>query len=243
MQTYKSSAILKTMAKGQLLGKYATAAAAFLLISSISITFQLLSAFLVDRSSLFGIISYYIISFIISLLLGVLDAGVIYMSLKICCNEPISINDIFYGFNYHPNKIVYIQCILCGASLLSTIPGTIFMNLFTQTNQYIYFLLAAVFYVAGITAYCYISLVLSQAIFLLLDFSDRSPKELIRMSKVLMQGHKGRLFYIYISFIPLFLMGLFTCCIAYIWLVPYVRVTLANFYMDLMQNKKQESNI
>ncbi len=239
MHTYKSSAMLKTMAKGQLLGKYPTAAAAFLSVASIMIVLRMVSSLLVDQSTLAGLIISYIVSFIISLLLGVINAGVLFMSLKISCNEPISVNDIFYGFSYQPDKVVLIQAVLSGVSLISTLPAAIFQSIFYRTQNYSYFLLTVIFYIVGIAVYCYVSLILSQAIFLLLDFSDRSAKELMRMSFILMKGQMGRLFYIWISFIPLLLLSVFTCCIGYIWVIPYIHVTMANFYMDLTQNRPQ----
>jgi len=240
MQAYKTSAMLKNMAKGQLLGKYPTAAAAYLSVSMITIILWLLSLLLVDRSTIMGVAVSTVVSFIISLLLGVINAGVALMTLKICCNQPVRVSDIFYGFNYQPDKIVSIQVVLSGAGLLTTLPASIFQNLFSQTGLSVYFLLMSVFYVSGIALYCYISLVLSQSIFLLLDFNDRTPREIMRMSSVLMKGHKGRLFYLWVSFIPLLLLGVFTCCIGYIWVVPYLKVALANFYMDLTQNRPQK---
>ncbi len=240
MHTYKSSAMLKTMAKGQLLGKYPTAAAAFLSVASITVVLRLLSSLLVDQSTPAGLVISYIVSFIISLILGVINAGVLFMSLKISCNEPISVQDVFYGFNYQPDKVVMIQAVLSGVSLLTTLPTAIFQTIFYQTQDYTYFLLMIIFYVAGTAVYCYVALILSQAIFLLLDFSDRSAKELMKMSIYLMKGQKGRLFYIWISFIPMLLLSVFTCCIGYIWVIPYLHVTMANFYMDLTQNRPQK---
>lgn len=240
MHPYRSSAILKTMAKGQLLGKYPTAAAAFLAVSVISVILQLLFFLLVDSSTLAGMLVHTAVSYIISLLLGVINAGVLFMSLKICCKEPISVADIFYGFNYQPDKIVSVQVVLSAAGLLSQLPATIFFRLFSQTGRATYFLPSAIFFVLGTAVYCYVSLQLSQAIFLLLDFPDRTPREIMRMSIYLMKGQKGRLFYLWVSFIPLLLLSVFTCCIGYIWVIPYFRVTMANFYMDLTQNHPKQ---
>lgn len=234
---YRSVAMLKTMAKGQLLGKYPIAAASFILVVLISSLLQTLSLSLVDQSTLLGVIFYYMITFIVSLLSGVINVGVLFMSLKICCNEPISIQDIFYGFTYQPDKIIAIQFVLSGINLLSTLPASVFQNIYNHTGQIHYLVTASVLLVIGIGVYCYVSLIFSQTIFLLLDFTDRTPRDVLRMSAVLMKGHKGRLFLLWISFIPLLLLGLFSCCIGFIWVIPYMRVALANFYMDLTQNR------
>ena len=59
------------------------------------------------------------------------------------------------------------------------------------------------------------------------------------MSRQIMKGHKGRLFYISISFLPLYLLGIFSFFIAFLWLLPYTNTVMANFYMDLMKNRNQ----
>ncbi len=234
---YRSVAMLKTMATGQLLGKYPIAAAAFLIVVLISSFLQTIPLAFVDQSTLIGVIFFYLVSFIVNLLAGVVRIGVLFMSLKICCNEPLSIRDLFYGFTYQTEKIVIIQCVLSGASLLANLPASVLLIVYRSTGQYHFLILSLVFTAIGIGVYCYISLVFSQAMFLLLDFADRTPKDILRMSSVLMAGHKGRLFHLWISFIPLFLLGLFSCCIGFIWVMPYLRVALANFYMDLTQNR------
>ena len=50
-----------------------------------------------------------------------------------------------------------------------------------------------------------------------------------------MKGHKGRYFYISVSFLPLALLCLVTFGIGFLWLAPYMGMTFANFYVDLMQ--------
>lgn len=235
--TYRSVAMLKTMATGQLLGKYPIAAAAFLIVVLISMFLQTIPFSFVDQTTLLGVVFFYLVSFIVSLLSGVVHVGVLFMSLKICCNEPLNLRDLFYGFTYQPEKIVAVQCVLSGASLLSNLPASVLLTVYRSTGQNHFLILSAILSAIGLGVYCYISLIFSQAMFLLLDFDDRTPKDILRMSSVLMTGHKGRLFHLWISFIPLFLLGLFSCCIGFIWVFPYLRVALANFYMDLTQNR------
>jgi hypothetical protein len=52
-----------------------------------------------------------------------------------------------------------------------------------------------------------------------------------------MKGNKGRFIYLLVSFIPLFLLGMLTCCVGFLWIIPYMQATLAQFYLDLVQNK------
>lgn len=83
-----------------------------------------------------------------------------------------------------------------------------------------------------------ISLVLTlpffPAFFMLLDFPNWSTTEILKTSFDVMHGNKMRLFALYISFIPAYLLGFFTCGLSLIWVIPHLHMTLANFYLDLM---------
>lgn len=79
----------------------------------------------------------------------------------------------------------------------------------------------------------------SQVLFLSLDFPDKSIKETIALGRKIMKGNWGRFFRLQLSFIPWHLLAAVTMGIAYIWVLPYVRATYANFYLDLMKNQKK----
>lgn len=73
------------------------------------------------------------------------------------------------------------------------------------------------------------------------DFPQYSARELLSMSRKLMIGNKVRLFYIYLSYMPLLLLGILSCGIALLWIIPYMNATLAEFYMDIVRNTSQTS--
>lgn len=70
----------------------------------------------------------------------------------------------------------------------------------------------------------------SQAMFILAENPGIGAREAIDRSKAMMDGHKMELFVLYLSFIGWYLLGAITFGIAYIYVVPYVQATLANFY-------------
>ena len=72
----------------------------------------------------------------------------------------------------------------------------------------------------------------------MLDFPDYTVKQLLRSSMQIMNGHKGRLFYLQVSFIPLTMLAVLTCGIGMLWLGPYMQTTYACFFLDLMNPKK-----
>ena len=50
-----------------------------------------------------------------------------------------------------------------------------------------------------------------------------------------MNGKKKQLFYVRLSFLPLFVICLLTCGIGLFWLIPYYHVTMALYYLDVMK--------
>lgn len=72
------------------------------------------------------------------------------------------------------------------------------------------------------------------AFYMVLDFPNWSATTILKKSFEVMNGQKVRLLLLYISFIPVFLLSLFTCGIALIWVYPYRSMALANLYLDIM---------
>jgi uncharacterized membrane protein len=78
----------------------------------------------------------------------------------------------------------------------------------------------------------------SMAFYILRDNPETSAMDAITQSRKMMYGYKWRLFLLYFSFIGWCLLCLFTFGIGYLWLIPYVQQSVANFYEEL---KKQQT--
>lgn len=83
------------------------------------------------------------------------------------------------------------------------------------------------------------------AFYMVLDFPNWSATTILKKSFEVMNGQKVRLLLLYVSFVPAFLLSLFTCGIALIWVYPYRDMALANFYLDIMsvRNKTVNSSV
>lgn len=237
MDRYKSSAELKALAKEHMFGRYGTAIAAFLIAGFISGFVAIFSTFFLDSRTLSGVILDYLISFVIAVLTGLFSSGTGYFYLKISCSQPVSVGDIFYGFRFLPNKAVLLQFYVTMFIYLAMLPMTaLSFIIFTRPEQTILLLpysLALLLY--GIVSLM-LSLIYSQMFFLLHDFPNYSVKELLITSRKLMKGNKGRYFYLMVSFLPLILLSLLSCGFAFLWLIPYINATYAEFYLDLIQH-------
>ena len=62
---------------------------------------------------------------------------------------------------------------------------------------------------------------------------ELSANESIELSMKMMDGHKMDLFVIWLGFIVLSVLCIFTFCIGYLWLLPYIYAKMAAFYEDV----------
>ncbi len=248
---YLSSASLKKLARGQLLGKYGTAAGATILMQLCTTPISLAISFLIGTDSLISIFLYSAALLLLEIFIGFFLAGEALIYLKTACSQRPAVNDLFHFFrNSDAPKIIRFQAIAGGISVLSTMPSLIVGMFMTQSLQLIseddllagdipvdpvLFLIYVILYLAGIIVTLFVNLMLSQVYYLMLDFPGYSASQVIKMSIQLMKGNKGRLFYIQLSFIPLILLSFLSCGIGLFWIHPYMEAVYANFYLDLVK--------
>lgn len=79
--------------------------------------------------------------------------------------------------------------------------------------------------------------------YILKDRPDLARSGAIRLSREMMSGNKGRLFLLLLSFLGWGVLALFTCGIGFLWLLPYVGVSMAAFYEDAKQAYEQRTRI
>lgn len=238
MNTYKNSSQLKSMAKGQLLGKYSTVISALLAVQAIEFLVVIVTTSFTSATTA-GLILSFAIAFIIELLTGVLDYGETLFYLNVTCNQSPQVADVLAGFKRHPDKSVALKFFLTVYKFVPLLPAMVCIYLYEISESAPLFLLACLALIVGYGAVIYLSLTYSQVYYILIDFNhmDYPVTEILKRSSHIMRGHKGRLFYIWVSFLPLLLVGLFSCGIAYLWLIPYMKSTMTNFYLDIVKVK------
>ena len=57
----------------------------------------------------------------------------------------------------------------------------------------------------------------------------------MKISKIITNGHKGDLFVMYLSFIGWEILATLTFGIGYLWLVPYINMSLVNAYHSMLK--------
>jgi len=73
----------------------------------------------------------------------------------------------------------------------------------------------------------------SMSYFILRDNPNMSALDAIGASRKMMNGYKGKLFCLCLSFLGWGFLCLFTFGIGYLWLMPYMSLSVANFYENL----------
>lgn len=249
MKQYKKSAQLKDMAKDRLQGKWGSAilitfmgSLISLLVSfSLSITEinTLGTAYTVSdsaTSSTIVSILFQIIAIVASIILNLLNLGITLFFLNMACGQPYSFRDLFYGFRERTNTALAISAVTVLLDVVTTTPYQLLLDMYDETGILTYAIVAIVLGIIGLCIYIPLSLAFSISFFLMLDFPQLSAKEVLQLSLRVMKGHKKRLFYIELSFLPLMLLCILSLGIGFLWLSPYMQMTYTYFFLDIMQN-------
>ena len=237
LHQYQSSAELKAAAKERLFGKYSIVVGAVVIVTAITKLLSLFCTALINLDTVSGVILNYVISCCLFVLFGLFLSGIAYLSLKLSCDRPVTVNDIFYGFQMFPGKALLIQLYLAVWVCIAALPIS-FLSYFMQqeTQKPALILICSLMSIVGGVVIVMVVLIYLQTFFLLHDFPNYSVTELLSLSRRLMDGSKFRFFYLIASFIPLMLLGQLSFGIAYLWLLPYMCITIAEFFLDLIKN-------
>ncbi len=73
--------------------------------------------------------------------------------------------------------------------------------------------------------------------YVLRDNPELSFNSAIERSMWLMDGHKADMFVLYLSFIGWGILSVLTCGIGFLWLLPYMQMTMTKFYEALLEEK------
>ncbi|MFH5812031.1 DUF975 family protein [Companilactobacillus sp. FL22-1] len=237
MKTYKTRAELKFEVKNLLKGHWKQAILLYL-IPLIIYLGNMYSSRSQVRTNFFNGSNYFfetvtdsvikpgIIGFIVTLVFLIINLSANFRSLDWLEDPQLTFDPLKSNFTYFRNPDWWKLTLLY-----------ILISIFT-------FLWSLLLIIPGIVK----GLAYSQTYFVYKDFNDRgladnySLTDYINKSQELMIGNKWRFFVLQLSFLGWLIVGAITFGIGYIWILPYYKITLANFYRDLVE-KKSISNI
>lgn len=201
------------------------------------ICLTLMEAFNISENSLVIMALSYVLPLIMSVILGILQIGMCLFFLNVVTGRPFYTFDLLYGYLHEFGKSFRLSGVLTLLSFICYLPSDIFLDIY-QSNfrmNVMDLLILVVLQLVLLLIYVPVSLALSQAFYVYLDYPDLSTMEVLKMSIKIMNGKKRQLFYIRLSFLPLFLLVLVTFGIGLFWFLPYYHVTMALYYLDLMK--------
>lgn len=98
---------------------------------------------------------------------------------------------------------------------------------------FIFFRFVLLFVPGIIALYSY-----SMSTYILIENPNISAKEALRRSKEMMKGNKFRLFCLQCSFIGWTILSVLTCGIGLLWLLPYEKAAITDFYREVSGTRK-----
>ena len=212
---YASSRELKNIARDKMLGQYGTAIGAFLFMRVILI--MLLGM----CSSIFGQhrVMMMIAAFIITLFEGIFTYGELSIYLKIAVGMPTQSMDVFSAFRNSADRAIKARLILVGIVYggLYIFLGIDYLTDMMQAS--IGKAIDAVFGTVILIICIYLLLTYSQVMYFMQDFASISVKEACIRSRNLMQGNKLTLLLTYLSFIPIYIVGVLSFMVGVYFLI------------------------
>lgn len=242
MPNYKPFRELKRLAKVQLQGKYGTMIGALILQELLVLFATGILSMMIPGTDTLSNILYYILTFIVQLIAGILQAGVSFLYLKAACGMQCSVGDIFYCFKHSPDKAIKIEFVLAIINAVCMLPSDILTWKYPLTSLTDYDEIAMMYSVTLLCmmVYVVITLAFTPVFYMMLDFPNYTVKDILKKSIEVMKGNKMRYFLLDLSFIPWMFVGFLTCGIGLLWIIPYMNMTSTNFYLDLMACRNKQ---
>ena len=146
---------------------------------------------------------------------------------------PADIGDLFCGYRRFTDVFVtlLLQLLVIFAALL---PYFIFFGIVAwlkllESHIFIVIIVGCVLIIPGLV----LGLAYTLAPFILHDKPELHPLEVLRESRMMMNGHKWELFLLMLSFFGWLILCLITFGIGMLWLAPYMAMTIVKFYEQL----------
>lgn len=244
---------LKRYAKQAMSGKYGTLILAFVVVQALALSSSMLSSALFPGEETLDLVLGYAFTFILTLLINVISAGLNYMYLNIARGKAYSLNDLIYFYKHHPDRVIVATFFLAVLNLLTMLPYTIYGNMNTPAEgasleaQITWMYTSIFLMLVGMIVYQILSIPLEMTYYILADRPELKGTDALKESIEMMQGNFGRYLMLKISFIPLMFLSVFTFYIALLWVLPYMIMTETMFYRDLTgeltaQKQEEERN-
>lgn len=236
---YKSFAKIKANARGALLTRLTPTIFTTLFYSFLSVILSfLLNSFAYD-SSIFNFIIFFVIAILLNTVNEALKYGILQYYINVCTGKKANTSTLFTAFKQTPNRTFPAIFLFAFVSSICQLPMCIcdfYQAVYEPDNEMLTYLSAALLF-AGLLMYYIFSLFYSMTYYVMMDFPEMKSKDALKMSAWLMKGRKMKLCLMHLSFIPLQILGLLSCNIGNLFVMPYRMASVTFFYLDLTSAK------
>ena len=236
MSSFKANKNLKADARESLLGNLTTAVAAIFFYTLTTMVLSEMIAGVNTKSLLISLLFSLVVFFVINTCANMLRIGLACIFLKLQFRQKASVGDLFYAFRNNSDAAVMISAFIAALELLCMLPYVVFTSFVSGHNSPVYTAITIFLIGAGVLGTIAVRIRYAICTYLFLDFPDYSAGELIRGGTKLIRGHLPRLFGLYISFFPLYVLCLISLGVASLWVSSDTHAAEAAFYKDLMAN-------
>lgn len=182
---------------------------------------------------------------IIVMLIGILfGAGLSKIHLNIARRKPASIKDFVFPFQNHPDKYMGYGMLILVICMACTFPGSVCLGVGAAINSIPLAAAGIILMIVGAVIAFILTLGFSLTSYMLLD-DPYGTKVIPAMKKSwqYMKGKKGRLFLLYLSFIGLYILGILSFGLGFLWIQQYVLQSQVIFYLKVCADNMEYHNV
>lgn len=228
---------IKQQAKIALQGHLGTVILGLLAVYGLNMLGTILSTTLFSGTSVLDLALSEVFLLVVSLIVGIISAGLGYMLLNISRGKEFSLGDLGYFFRNQPDRVIIAGFVLALIQVITAIPYY-YVSYTTDPGLTVESQLQWLSVIFGLLAVgtvlnFLISIPFAMTYFLMADDPELGGINGLKESMHLMKGNVWRYIKLNLSFIPLMLLSVFTFYIALFWILPYMEMSLVTFYRDL----------
>ena len=242
----RSLSQIRTDSRDALAGNYSVCFIAlfFLFIADVAISQIMYLLPLRGAPGVFVILTDVIYSIPGSLIMTMLQAGFLFLCLNVARYGHPTFNDTLLAFRYDPPKAVGLCLVIGVIDIICSLPLSYALTDFIieltpaiQGSRVSSLLQSLGFVILGALFSMVLRVIFaypfSQALMLYIDHQKYSGTECLMKSRELMRSQIIRYLTLELSFIGYLALAILSLGIGLIWVIPYMNVSRANFYMDL----------
>ncbi len=231
----RSTKEIKLQAKKALQGHVGTVILGLLAVYGLNTLGTILSTNLFSGTSALDLVLSEVFMLVVSLIVGIISAGLGYMLLNISRGKEFSLGDLGYFFKNQPDRVIVAGFVLALIRAGHSNPLLLCESFTTDpgltVDSQIQWLSMTLGLLAVSTLLNFlISLPFAMTYFLMADDTELGGIQALKESARLMKGNIWRYVKLNLSSIPLLLLSVFTFYIALFWIMPYMEMSMVAFY-------------